>query len=120
ISFKPTPNFEFGLSRTIIFAGEGHVPLTFGSFWNSFSSLSNVPANVKFSRSDPGARYSSFDFSYRVPFLRNWLTLYTDAMAHDDTSPLSAPRRSAFRPGIYLSRFPHFPRIDFRAEAVYT
>jgi len=120
ISFKPSPNFEFGLSRAVIFAGEGHVPLTFGSFWNSFTSLSNVPSNVKFSRNDPGARYSSFDFSYRVPFLRNWLTLYTDAMAHDDTSPLSAPRRSAFRPGIYLSRFPHFPRIDFRAEAVYT
>ena len=120
ISFKPTSNFEFGLSRTIIFAGEGHVPLTFGSFWNSFSSLSNVPANVKFSRNDPGARYSSFDFSYRVPFLRNWLTLYTDSLAHDDVSPLSAPRRAAFRPGIYLSHVPHLPRLDFRAEAVYT
>ncbi len=120
VSFKPSPNFEFGLSRTIIFAGEGHVPLTFGSFWNSFSSLSNVPSNVKFSRNDPGARYSSFDFSYRVPFLRNWLTLYTDSLSHDDVSPLSAPRRAAFRPGIYLSRFPHWPRLDFRAEAVYT
>ncbi len=120
ISFKPSPNFEFGVSRTIIFAGEGHVPLTFGSFWNSFSSFSNVPASVKFSRNDPGARYSSFDFSYRLPFLRNWLTLYTDALAHDDVSPLSAPRRAAFRPGIYLSHVPHFPRLDFRAEAVYT
>lgn len=120
ISFKPTPNFEFGVSRTIIFAGEGHVPLTFGSFWNSFTSTSNVPLNVKFSREDPGARYSSFDFSYRVPFLRNWLTLYTDALAHDDVSPLSAPRRSAFRPGIYLSHLPHAPRWDFRAEGVYT
>lgn len=120
ISFKPTPNFEFGVSRTIIFAGKGHVPLTFGSFWNSFTSVSNVPLNVKFSRNDPGARYSSFDFSYRVPFVRNWLTLYTDALVHDDVSPLSAPRRAAFRPGIYLSHLPHLPRWDFRAEAVYT
>lgn len=120
ISFKPSENFEFGVARTIIFAGKGHVPLTFGSFWNSFTSFSNVPENVKFSRNDPGARYSSFDFSYRVPKLRNWLTLYADSLAHDDVSPLSAPRRSAFRPGIYLSRFPHFPRLDFRAEAVYT
>jgi hypothetical protein len=120
ISFKPSSNFEFGVSRTIVFAGEGHVPFTFGSFWNSFSSLSNVPLSVKFSRNDPGARYSSFDFSYRVPFLRNWLTLYSDSLAHDDVSPLSAPRRSAFRPGIYLSHFPHASRLDFRAEAAYT
>jgi hypothetical protein len=120
ISFKPSPNFEFGVSRTIIFAGKGHVPLTFGSFWNSFTSLSNVPLSVKFSRNDPGARYSSFDFAYRVPFVRNWLTLYTDALVHDDVSPLSAPRRAAFRPGIYLSHLPRLPRWGFRAEAVYT
>jgi hypothetical protein len=120
VNFKPTPNFEFGVSRTIIFAGKGHVPLTFGSFWNSFTSFSSVPNNIKFSRNDPGVRYSSFDFSYRVPFLRNWLTLYTDSLVHDDVSPLAAPRRAAFRPGIYLSRLPKLPRLDFRAEAVYT
>ncbi len=119
-SFKPSANFEFGVSRTIVFAGEGHVPLTFGSFWNSFTSFSNVPESVKFSRDDPGARYSSFDFSYRLPFVRNWLTLYTDSLVHDDVSPFSAPRRAAFRPGIYLSHLPRFPRVDFRAEAVYT
>lgn len=120
ISFKPTRNFEFSVSRTTVFAGEGHVPFTFGSFWNSFTNFSNVPLNVKFSRNDPGARYSGFDFSYRVPFLRNWMTLYTDSLAHDDPSPLSAPRRSAFRPGIYISHLPRFSRFDFRAEAAYT
>jgi hypothetical protein len=120
ISFKPSANFEFGVSRTIIFGGQDHVPLTFGSFWNSFTSFSNVPASVKSSRNDPGARYSSFDFSYRLPFVRNWLTLYTDSFVHDDVSPLSAPRRAAVSPGIYLSHFPHLPRLDLRAEAVYT
>ncbi len=63
VSFKPSPNFEFGVSRTIVFAGKGHVPLTFGSFWNSFTSFSNVPDNVKFSRNDPVALYSTMDFS---------------------------------------------------------
>jgi hypothetical protein len=120
ISFKPSPNFEFSVSRTIVFAGEGHVPLTLGSFWNSFTSFGNVPPSVKFSRNDPGARYSGFDFSYRLPFVRNWLTIYADSLAHDDVSPLSAPRRSAFRPGIYLSHLPKLPRLDFRAEAAYT
>jgi hypothetical protein len=120
VSFKPSPNFEFSVSRTIVFAGEGHVPFTFGSFWNSFTSFSNVPLNVKFSRNDPGARYSGFDFSYRLPGLRNWVTLYADSLAHDDVSPLAAPRRSAFRPGLYLSHLPKLANVDFRAEAAYT
>jgi hypothetical protein len=120
VSFRPSPNLEFGFSRTIVFAGKGHVPLTFGSFWNSFASFSNVPVETKFSSNDPGARYSTFDFSYRLPYLRNWLSLYTDSMAHDDPSPISAPRRAAFRPEIYLPHFPRFKRLDFRAEASYT
>ncbi len=33
------------------------------------------------------ARFGAFDFSYRLPFLRNWLTLYSDTEAHDDVSP---------------------------------
>jgi hypothetical protein len=39
---------------------------------------------------------------------------------HDDVSPVSAPRRSAINPGIYLSHVPGIPRLDFRAEAVST
>jgi hypothetical protein len=120
VSFRPSPNLEFGVSRTIVFAGKGHVPLTFGSFWNSFTSFDSVPIDQKFSAHDPGARYSTFDFSYRLPYLRDWLTLYTDSMVHDDPSPLSAPRRAAFRPGIYLSHFPRLSRLDLRAEASYT
>lgn len=120
ISFQPSPNFEFGVSRTIVFAGKGHVPLTFGSFWNSFTSFSNVPVDVKFSARDPGDRYSTFDFSYRLPFVRDWVTLYTDSIVHDDVSPLSAPRRAGFRPGVLLSHFPKMPNLDFRAEASYT
>jgi hypothetical protein len=120
VSFRPSPNLEFGLSRTIVFAGKGHVPLTFGSFWNSFSSFNNVSIDTKFSANDPGARYSTFDFSYRLPFVRDWLSLYADSMVHDDPSPVSAPRRAAFRPGIYLSHFPRLPHLDFRVEASYT
>ena len=119
-SFKPTENLEFGFTRNDVFGGQGHVPITFGSFWNSFTSFTDVPANVKFSRNDPGARHASFDFSYRLPFVRRWLTLYSDSLVHDDVSPVSAPRRSAVNPGIYLTHFPSLPKLDFRAEAVYT
>ncbi len=120
INFKPTRNLEFGFSRIVMFAGEGHVPLTFGSFWNSFKSFQNVPVAQKFSRNDPGARHASFDFNYRLPFLRNWLTLYSDSIVHDDVSPISAPQRAAINPGLYLSHFPRAPRLDLRVEAVST
>jgi Capsule assembly protein Wzi len=120
INFKPTPNLEFGFSRIVVFAGEGHVPLTFGTFWNTFSSFQNVSPETKSSRNDPGARHASFDFNYRLPFLRDWVTLYTDSIIHDDTSPLAAPRHAGINPGIYISHFPGAPKLDFRAEAVYT
>jgi hypothetical protein len=120
INFKPTPNLEFGFSRIVVFAGEGHVPLTFGSFWHSFTSFQNVTPEEKQSRNDPGARHASFDFNYRLPFLRNWVTLYSDSIIHDDVSPVAAPRHAAINPGIYISHFPHAPKLDFRAEAVST
>ena len=119
-SFKPTRNLEFGFSRVVVFAGEGHVPLTFGSFWNSFTSFSNVSVAQKQSRNDPGSRHSSFDFTWRLPWLENWLTLYSDSIVHDDVSPLAAPRRAAVAPGIYLSHVPKLPHVDVRVEAVST
>ena len=119
-SFKPTRNLEFGFSRVVIFAGKDHVPLTFGSFWHSFTSFSNVSLEEKEGRNDPGFRSSSFDFTWRLPWVENWLTLYTDSIVHDDVSPLAAPRRAAVNPGLYLSHFPKLPHVDLRAEAVST
>jgi hypothetical protein len=120
ISFKPTTNLEFGFERTVIWGGKGHAPITVHTFLRSFLSLQNVTPEEKFSRDDPGARFGTFDFSYRLPFLRKWLTLYTDSLVHDDVSPVSAPRRSAFRPGLYLSQFPGIPKLDLRVEGVTT
>ena len=116
ISFKPTRNLELGFERTVIWGGKGHVPITIHSFLKSFFSLQNVSIPEKFSRSDPGARFGSFDFNYRLPFLRDWLTLYTDSEAHDDVNPISAPRRAAVLPGIYLSHFPMLHNLDLRVE----
>jgi hypothetical protein len=120
ISFRPTENLEFGFERTVIWGGKGHVPITLHSFLKSFFSFANVSAAEKFSRNDPGARFGSFDFSYRLPYLRNWLTLYADGEVHDDVSPIDAPRRAAWRPGLYLSHVPGIPKLDIRAEAVTT
>jgi len=119
-SFQPTPNFQFGMQRTVIFGGKGHEPVTLHTFLKGFFDTNDTAAGEKYSRSDPGARFSAFEFSYRLPFVRNYLTLYTDSETHDDLGPISAPRRAAYRPGIYLSHFPGARRLDLRVEGVST
>jgi hypothetical protein len=119
-SFKPTSNFEFGFERTIVFGGKGHEPVTWHTFLKGFFDINDTTLPEKIGRDDPGARFSAFNFSYRVPFVRDWITFYSDSESHDDVTPISAPRRAAIRPGIYLSHFPGAPRLSLRAEAVST
>ncbi|MFZ0661598.1 MAG: capsule assembly Wzi family protein [Acidobacteriaceae bacterium] len=132
ISFKPTRDLEFGFERTAIWGGKGHgclvagvivpcdQPITLHTFLKSFFSFQNVPLAEKYSRDDPGARFGSFDFDYRLPFLSKWVTLYSDSIVHDDVSPVSAPQRAGVRPGMYLSRFPGLEHLDLRVEGVST
>ncbi len=119
VSFKPTENVEIGFERTVIWGGKDHVPITLHSFLKSFFSVT-APTTGKFSTSDPGARFGSFDISYRLPLMRKWLTFYTDSEAHDEVSPPDSPRRSSYRPGLYLSHVPGIPKLDLRVEAVNT
>ena len=119
-SFKPTANFEFGFERTIVFGGKGHEPVTWHTFLKGFFDINDTTEQEKLGRDDPGARFSAFNFSYRLPFVRNWLTFYSDSESHDDVTPISAPRRAAIRPGIYLSHFPAAPKLSLRVEAVST
>lgn len=119
-AFRPTSNFEFGFQRTIVFGGAGHSPVTLHTFLKSFFNLNDTTAAVKLSRDDPGARFSDFNASYRLPFLRKYATFYVDSIAHDDVSPISAPRRASYRTGLYLSHVPHFDKLDVRVEAAST
>jgi len=116
ISFKPTRDLEIGFDRLTLWGGEGHVPVTLHSFLHSFFSFQNVPETEKFGRDDPGDRIGTFDFSWRLPFLSQWVTLYTDSVVHDDVSPVAAPRRAGYQPGIYLARFPGLQHLDLRLE----
>lgn len=120
VSFKPYKDLEFGFERTAMFGGEGHQPVNLHSFLRSFFSLTAGNAAQKNSRSDPGARFGAFDFTWRLPFVSHWLTLYSDSEAHDDVSPIDAPRRAAVRPGLYLSQVPGLHRLDVRVEGVST
>ncbi len=132
-SFAPTSNFQFAFSRSVIWGGHGHGclqsngtmtpydgPITIRTFLKSLFSITDTTNAEKYSTSDPGARFSDFSFSWRLPFVRHSLTLYADSSCHDDVSPISAPRRASYRPGIYLSQVPRLPKLDLRVEGVST
>jgi hypothetical protein len=120
LSFRPTENLEFGFERTVVWGGKNHEPITLHTFLRSFFSTKAPNQNIKDSPADPGARFGAFDVSYRLPLMRKWLTFYTDSEAHDEVSPADAPRRSSYRPGLYLSHFPGVAKLDMRVEAVNT
>lgn len=116
ISFKPTPNLEVSFSRTGEFGGVGR-PLTFGAIFNTYFALKS---SVWYPTWDnPGQRNSGFDMSYRIPGLRNWLTVYTTLLSRDDITPLFAffPVRAMMSAGFYLSHIPHARRLDLRGES---
>jgi len=117
ILLKPTPNLEVGFSRTNVGFGVG-IPFTLRDLLNSYFSFKDgccVPGgNLS------GDNKSGFDFSYRIPRLRRWLTLYDDSFSDDDPSPLVNPGRGFHNPGIYLSQIPRLRKFDFRFELANT
>jgi hypothetical protein len=115
INFKPTANFEFGIGKTGMFGGPDF-PITGGSIRHVLFSTVNSVGRGR----DPGDRRSTFDFTYRLPGLRNWFTLYDDSFVEDEISPIGYPRRAAHNPGLYLSHVPGLPHLDMRVEAAFT
>jgi membrane-associated phospholipid phosphatase len=112
ISFKPTQNLEFGGGFTAMFGGPG-LPFTLHNFLRTlYSHTSNTATN-------PGKRTAEFDFSYRIPGLRKWLTLYRDSLAVDEYSPLTSSRPS-LNMGLYMPMLPKLRKMDFRAEIIGT
>lgn len=111
-SFKPTPNFQFGISRTVIFGGKGS-PVTTATFLRSvFSTGTGDEEN------DPGDRRVGFDAEYRIPGLRECLSGYVDAFTEDEPFPLNYPRRSTWISGLGLRCVPRLPRLTIRAEGL--
>jgi len=136
ISFKPTKNLEIAFSRLAEMGGGAiasipQVPITTpfcalgtqrqltpAAFFHSYFSFHE--SDLYACNENPGKRTAGFEFSYRLPFLRNWITLYSDSLSPDDVSPISAPRRAAVEPGLYVSHFPKLPKLDLHLEATDT
>ena len=122
IDFKPTRNFEFGVSRTDIFGGPS-TPFTLGEFGRALfplNTINNSSTDVLGGRTDPGDQQSELDWTYRLPKLRDWVTFYGDAYADDEISPIAYMDRSAIHAGLYFSHIPKVPKLDLRIEGVYT
>ncbi len=116
ISFKPTRNLEFGFYRTTIYGGPGY-PLTSRNLARSLFSTGNENAG---GAKKPGNRTSALDFSYRLPYLRDWVTFYAESYTDDQFSPIAFMDRSAQHAGLYISHFPLLPKLDLRVEGMYT
>jgi hypothetical protein len=110
---KFTRNFEFGAAHTTIFSGYGR-PLTFGTFFHSFSQNGNTQPL------DPGKRVTEFNLSYRVPFFAKSFSVYTEMMAWDNPFQGKFVARYAMDPGIYFPELPKIKNLDLRVEGVYT
>jgi Capsule assembly protein Wzi len=119
ITLQLTENLELGFTRSSIFGGVGH-PLTTRSILRSFFSTSSTGGTSVGSANDPGDRRSGFDFLWRVPRLRRFVTIYSDSLADDEPNPLDSPRRSAWGPGIYFTQLPRLRRMDLRFETYST
>ncbi len=117
LSFKPSPDLEVGFSYMSMFGGLG-VPATPAAFVNSlFDTGGDLPGDVSKSQ-----RMTGLDFTYRIPRLRKWLTLYGDGFDQDQIifRPDGYPERAVWRAGIYVPMFPGLPKLDLRAEGGYT
>ena len=112
ISFKLTPDLEFSAAATTVFGG-GPTPLTWRTFLKTYhlGSYDVLSGAVDYTDGRTTA-----DFSYRIPGLRKWLTLYGEAFSEDEISPLPYLGKSAFQLGIYMPRIPGVPKLDLRLE----
>lgn len=112
LSFKLTQNFEFGMSKTTVYGGPGN-PLTLATFLDSTFGR-HVHGDVL------GDGRTTADFSYRIPGVRNWVTLYGEAFSEDEISPIPYMRKSSSQGGLYFPKFPGLSKLDLRVEGGYT
>lgn len=117
VSFKPTGNLELGFGLTTLTGGPGD-PFTIKKFLEATFPLGGGDSGTP---NYYGNGHSEMDFTYRLPGARKWLTLYADGYTQDEPSPLlGAWDKTAWTAGIYIPALPKIPKLDFRAEGIYS
>ena len=115
INVKLFPFLELGFGRRTMIGGTGGDPLTTGNLLRSLVGSVSPKLN-----SVPGDNESEMDWTFYVPKVRNYIVLYGDAYAEDDILPIENPPRNPWHPGIFITRIPGIPRLDFHMEGVST
>ena len=115
INVKLFPFLELGFGRRTMIGGTGGDPFTVGNLIRSAFGVVNPRLN-----SVPGDNESEMDWTFYVPKVRNYIVLYGDAYAEDDILPIENPPRNPWHPGIFITRIPGIPRLDFHMEGVST
>ena len=111
-SFKPTPNFEFSVSRTVLFGGHS-APFNTSTLLRSVFSSSTANGG-----SDPGDRRVAFDANYRIPGMRDCLTGYFDGFSDDQPFPPLYPTESAWISGFSFRCVPRVHHLSIRMEGL--
>jgi membrane-associated phospholipid phosphatase len=117
INVKLFPFLELGFGRRTMIGGTGGEPLNGGNFLHSLLGLTSTRIA---DRGVPGDDESEMDWTFYVPKVRNYIVLYGDAYAEDDILPIENPARNPWHPGIYITRIPGIPKLDFHVEGVST
>jgi membrane-associated phospholipid phosphatase len=115
VSVRLLPALELGFARTVTIGGKGGDPLTANNLIRSAFGAVN-PAL----RSVPGDSHSEMDWTFYVPKVGNYIVLYGNAYAEDDILPIENPPRNPWQPGVYLTRIPGIPKLDFHIQGVWT
>jgi Capsule assembly protein Wzi/PAP2 superfamily len=115
LDFKPFSFLELGLGRRSVIGGKGGNPLTAHNWIDSYIGRTDPRLG-----SVPGDNESEMDWTFYVPKVRNYIVLYGDAYAEDDILPIENPARNPWHPGLYLTRIPGIPKLDFHIEGVST
>jgi hypothetical protein len=116
VEFKPTPSFEFGFSRTAMFAGEGRASYHLRDYWDLFwGRKENEASNPHNNNQIAGAdfRYQFANLDKRIHLLRT-VTLYADGGAEDMAGVL--PSRWVFLYGINFGDIGLNGKNDLRIE----
>ena len=116
INIKPFSFLELGFGRRTMLGGTGgDNPLTAGNFLYSYIGKTSPVLN-----SVPGDNDTEMDWVLYIPKVRNYLLLYGEGYAEDDILPVENPARNPWHPGIYVTRIPGIPKLDFHIEGVST
>jgi len=116
INVKLFPFLELGFGRRSMIGGTGGDPLNASNLLHTFLGLTSTRTGG----SVPGDNESEMDWTFYVPKVHNYIILYGDAYAEDDILPVENPPRNPWHPGIFLTRIPGAPKLDFHMEGVST